>query len=75
MKGIKRIENLLDEKGQVVPFPVFQRKYSLKKTSFLHYFQVISAIPEHLLTKVKSKDSTSESVSHEDFKAKSEDFY
>ena len=48
MKGIKRIEDLLDEKGQVLPFPVFQRKYSLKKTSFLHYFQVISAIPGHL---------------------------
>ena len=40
--------------------------YALKKTSFLHYFQVISAIPGHLLTKAKSKDSTSESVSHED---------
>ena len=66
MKGIKRIENLLDEKGQVLPFPVFQRKYSLKKTSFLHYFQVVSAIPGHLLTKAKSMDSTPESVSHED---------
>ena len=42
MKAIKRIEDLLDEKGQVLPFPVFQCKYSLKKTSFLHYFQVIS---------------------------------
>ena len=89
MKGIKRIENLLDEKGQVVPFPVFQRKYPLKKTSFLHYFQVISAIPGHLMTKAKSKDSTSEIVSHGDpesfrlvenvninlLKAKSKDFY
>ena len=88
MKGIKRIENLLDERGEVLPFPVFQRKYSLKKTSFLHYFQDISAIPGHLLTKAKSKDSTSESGSHEDpesfrlaenvninlLKAKSKDF-
>ena len=49
MKGIKRIEDLLDEKGQVLPFPIFQHKYSSKKTSFLHYFQVISAIPGHLL--------------------------
>ena len=31
MKGIKRIEDLLDEKGQVLPLTVFQRKYSLKK--------------------------------------------
>ena len=66
MKGIKTIENLLDEKGQVLPFPVFQRKYSLQKTSFLYYFQVISAIPGHLLTKAKSMDSTPESVSHQD---------
>jgi len=65
-KGIKRIENLLDDKGQVLPFPVFQRKYLLKKTSFLHYYQVISAIPGHLLTKAKSKDLTSKSISHED---------
>ena len=52
-KELKRIENLLDEKKrQVLPFTIFQRKYSLKKTSFLHmYFQVISAIPGHLLTK------------------------
>ena len=89
MKGIKRIEDLFDEKGQVLPFPVFQRKYSLKKTSFLHYFQVISAIPGHLLAKAKSKDSGSKGVSHEDLesfcltenvninllKAKSKDFY
>ena len=89
MKGIKRIEDLFDENGQVLPFPVFQRKYSLKKISFLHYFQVISAIPGHLLAKAKSKDSGSKGVSHEDLesfclaenvninllKAKSKDFY
>ena len=88
-KGIKRIEDLLDKKGQVLPFPVFQRKYSLKKTTFLHYYQVISAIPGHLLTKAKFKDLTSESISYEDpesfrlnenviknlLKAKSKDFY
>ena len=88
-KGIKRIVNLLVEKGEVHPFPVFQRKYSLRKTSFLDYYQVISAIPRHLLTKVKSKGLTSESISHEGpesfrvtenvdinlLKAKSKDFY
>ena len=89
MKGIKRIEHLLDEMGQVLPFAVFQRKYSLKKTSFLHYFQVISAIPGHLLAKANSKDSGSNGVSHVDLesfclaenvninllKAKSKDFF
>ena len=73
----------------MLPFPVFQRKYSLKKTSFLHYFQVISAIPADLLAKAKSNDSGSKGVSHEDLesfclaenvninllKAKSKDFY
>ena len=61
----------------------------MKKTTFLHYYQVISAIPGHLLTKAKSKDLTSESISYEDpesfrlnenviinlLKAKSKDFY
>ena len=89
MKGIKRTEDLLDEKGQVLPFPVFQHKYSLKKTSFLHYLQVTSTIPGHLLAKAKSKDLESKGVSHEDLesfclaenaninllKAKSKDFY
>ena len=89
MKGIKRFEDLLDEKGQVLPFPVFQSKYSLKKTSFLHYFQVTSSIPGHLLAKAKSNDSGSKGVSHEDLEsfclaenanislleAKSKDFY
>jgi len=65
-KGIKRIENLLDERKHALPFPIFQRKYSLKKTSFLHYYQVISAIPGHLLTKVRFMDLISESISHED---------
>jgi len=65
-KGIKRIENLLYERKHALLFPIFQRKYSLKKTSFLHYYQVISAIPGHLLTKVRFMDLISESISHED---------
>ena len=69
MKGIKRIDDLFDENRQVLPFLVFQRKYSLKKTSFLHYFQVISAIPGHLLAKAKSKGSGSKGVSHEDLES------
>ena len=88
---LKAVENLLDEKGEVLPFSVFQLKYSLKKTSFLHYiyYQVISAIPGHLLKTAKSKYLTSQNNSHEDpesfrltenvninlLKAKSKDFY
>ena len=37
-KGTKRIENLLDERGQALPFHIFQQKCLLKKTSFLHYY-------------------------------------
>ena len=81
---------LLDYKGKVLPFqPVFQRKYSLKNISFHHYYQVISDIPGHLLTKATSKNLTFESISYEDpvsfrltenvninlLKAKSKDLY
>ena len=85
MKGINRIEDLLDAKGHVLPFPVFQRKYSLKKTSFLHYFRY-SRSP---LGKSKIQGFRSKGVSHVDLesfclaenvninllKAKSKDFY
>ena len=88
---LKAIKNLLDEKGEVLLFSVFQLKYSLKKTSFLHniYYQVISAVPGHLLTTAKSKYLTFQNNSDEDpesfrltenvninlLKAKSKDFY
>ena len=69
---------------EVLPFPVFRSKYF---PSF--YYQVISAIPGHLLTKAKSKDLTPENLSYEDpesfrltenvninlLKTKSKDFY
>ena len=80
-----------EKKWEVLPFSVFQLKYSLKETSFLHYiyYQVISAIPGQLLTKAKSKYLTFENHSHEDpesfrltenvninlLKVKSKDFY
>lgn len=68
--GIKRIENRLKEKGGCLPFPCFQRD-SLKKTSFLYYYQVISVISghDHLLTNAKFTDLSSESVSHEDLES------
>ena len=47
----KGVTPLLDENGQVLSFPVFQCKYPLQKTTFLHYYQVIAAIPSRLLRK------------------------
>ena len=45
-KGIRMIKDLLDKNRNAVSFPVFQSKYSLQKTSFLHklflLFQVTS---------------------------------
>ena len=55
-KGIRTIIDLLDKiEMSFHAFPVFQSKYSVQKTTFLHYYQAISAIPGHLLTKVKTK--------------------
>ena len=79
----------MDEKGQVLPFSVFQSKYLLLKTTFLHYYQVISALPNHLLAKAKIEEFGSEMINAEDLeyfrlnenvninllKAKSKDFY
>ena len=79
----------MDENGQILSFPVFQSKYSSQKTTFLHYYQVVSAIPSHLLTKAKIQEFNSETINIEDpesfrldenvtinlLKAKSKDFY
>ena len=64
-------------------------KYSLQKTTFLYYYQVVSAIPSHLLTKAKTQEFNSKMINAEDpvsfrldenvtinlLKAKSKDFY
>ena len=64
-------------------------KYSLQKTTFLYYYQVVSAIPSHLLTKAKTQEFNSKVINTEDpvsfrldenvtinlLKAKSKDFY
>ena len=64
-------------------------KYSLQKTTFLYYYQVVSAIPSHLLTKAKTQEFNSKMINTEDpvsfrldenvtinlRKAKSKDFY
>ena len=53
-KGIRTIMHLLDINGDFFSFEDFKSKYSLKKTNFLHYYQVTSAISNHLLAKAKN---------------------
>jgi hypothetical protein len=67
----------------------FNRNIHYKKTTFLHFYQVISAIPGHLLTKAKTNEFSAEMINNEDpesfhldenvvinlLRAKSKDFY
>jgi len=53
-KGIRTIMDLLDINGNSLSFEEFKSKYSLKKTNFLHYYQVTSAIYNNLLAKAKN---------------------
>ena len=53
-KGIRTIMHLLDINGNSLSFEEFKSKYSLKKTNFLHYYQVTSAISNHLLVKANN---------------------
>ena len=55
-KGILEIRNLLSQDGSFLSFSNFRNKYSLKK-KFLQFYQVISAIPNHLLLKARTQDS------------------
>ena len=52
-KGILSIQDLLDNTGQPMSYQEFANKYFCK-TNFLQYYQLISAIPKHLLAKAKS---------------------
>ena len=45
--------DLLDRDGNFLPFNEFKCKYSLEKTNFLQYYQVVSAIPNHLSQKAR----------------------
>ena len=47
------IMDLLDTDGQFLSFPDLKAKFSLPKTSFLHYYQVVSAIPNFLFKRAK----------------------
>ena len=52
-KGILSIQDLLDNTGQPMSYQEFTNKHFCK-TNFLQYYQVIGAIPKHLLAKAKS---------------------
>ena len=87
-KGIISIKDLLTESGNFLTFQEFSLKYSCQ-TNFLQYYQVISAVPKHLLSIAKqtngfdkhfftSNDNIfplSETVQINLGKAKSRDFY
>ena len=47
------IQDLLNNNGQFMSFQEFKNK-STCKTNFLQFYQVISAIPKHLVTKAKN---------------------
>ena len=47
-KGVYLIQDLLNSDGNFLPYPEFIEKYQVK-CNFLAYWQVISAIPRHLL--------------------------
>ena len=49
--GIRSIKDLLDNDGHFLSFPNLQSKYRLTKTNFLQFYQVVNAIPKHLLKK------------------------
>ena len=88
-KGILSINDLLNERGNVLTFQEFRDKYSCE-SNFLHYSdQVVSAIPKHLWSLAKCSDSINRSFFTQNdnifslnestqinlFKAKSKDFY
>ena len=55
-KGIISIVDFVDESGNLLTSQEFSRIYPFQ-TNFLQYYQVISAIPKHLLSKAKESDT------------------
>ena len=51
-KGVVSIKDLLKNDGKFLTFKEFYDKYGCQ-TNFLQYYQIISAIPNRLLTKAK----------------------
>ena len=58
-KGIISIVDLLDESGKFLTFQEFSHTVCIYpfQTNFLKYYQAISAIPKHLLSKAKESDT------------------
>ena len=52
------MKDLLHDNGQFLTYEEFLRKYSCK-TNFLNFYQVVSAIPHHLLSKARNLDDIS----------------
>jgi len=52
-KEIVAIHDIVDNRGKLLFFEVFQTKFSIT-SNFLSYLQVISAIPKLLLQKARS---------------------
>ena len=51
--NILSIQDLLNSNGQFISYQEFKNKFACK-TNFLQFYQVVSAIPKHLVTKAKS---------------------
>ena len=47
------IQDLLNSNGQLMSYQEFKNKFACK-TNFLQFYQVVSAIPKHLVTKAKN---------------------
>ena len=47
------IQDLLNSNGQFMSYQEFKNKFACK-TNFLQFYQVVSAIPKHLVTKAKN---------------------
>ena len=50
--GIVSIQDILRDNGKFLSFQEFQQIYKIK-CNFLNYYQVVSAIPKHLLERAK----------------------
>jgi len=58
LKGVRVIRDLLSEDGNFLSYSNFRNEYSLNKTNFLQFYQVISAIPNYLLSKARTQNPT-----------------
>ncbi len=58
-KGVRVIRDLLCEDGSFLSNnSSFRNKFGLNKTNFIEFYQVISAIPNFLLSKGRTQNST-----------------